>query len=106
MGSLSRQRGKRTELAVAKYWGCKRAHFESNDLHGHPCFTIEVKCRKTPIATLRSWMHQAINACEPGKAPMVQFHTLGDQIGDDLVIMRAKDLRDLVGKGVYGKEDE
>ena len=101
MGSLSRQRGKRAELAVAKYWGCKRAHFESNDLHGHPCFTIEVKCRKAPIITLRMWMHQAENACEGGKVPMVQFHVLGDQHGDDLVIMKAKDLRDLVGEGIF-----
>lgn len=101
MGSLSRQRGKRTELAVAKYWGCKRAHFESNDLHGHPCFTIEVKCRQEPIVSIRGWMHQAAQACEAGKAPMVQFHVLGDPISEDLVIMKAKDLRDLVGEGEF-----
>jgi hypothetical protein len=104
VSKLSRERGKRAELGVAKYWGCKRAHFESNDLHGHPCFTFEVKCRKDPIVTIRNWMHQAQNAANCGAPGAVVFHVLGERFADDIVMIRAEDLRDLIGEGEYGTD--
>jgi pyruvate/2-oxoacid:ferredoxin oxidoreductase beta subunit len=97
MGSKSRQRGKSAELAVAKYWGCKRAHFEAHDLTGHRLLTIEVKCRSTNIKQIAKWMEQAEAAVEPGKTAIVQFHTLGEKYSEDIVFIRAKDFRELVG---------
>lgn len=106
MAKLSRQRGVRGELAVAKYWGCRRAHFESNDLYGHPCFTFEVKSRQKPIATIAKWMAQAIAAAKGATAGAVVLHVLGERHDDDIVMIRAADLRDLVGKGEYTYESQ
>lgn len=99
MGRISRTRGKQTELAVARYWGCRRAHFEAHDLTGHPILSIEVKCRQAGITTIEKWMSQAIAAAEDGRIPVVHYHVLGRDYGDDFIIIRAKDLRDIVGTG-------
>lgn len=103
-GQQSRRRGKMVELSVAKIWGCKRAHFEANDLYGHPVVTIEVKGRTRDIVMPRQWLDQAVEAVENGKIPIVHFHWLQHSYDDDIVIMRAKDLRELIGKGEYYDE--
>jgi hypothetical protein len=99
MSRLSRQRGKSGELAIAKFWGMVRNHFEASDLRGHPILSIECKVRSNPIMTLLRWMSQARMAAPQGKVPIVHFHVLGDRRENDLIIMKAKDLRDIVGRG-------
>lgn len=106
MSSIGRMRGKRAELAIAKYWGMKRNHFERSDLTGHPIVEIECKSRQKRIASVYGYMEQSVNACPDDKVPMVQVHILGDAHDNDLCIMRAKDLRELLGKGDYGTTDE
>lgn len=89
------------ELAVAKIWGCKRAHFEANDLYGHPKVTIEVKGRTRDIVMPREWLEQAVAAAEGEKIPVVHFHWINKSYADDIVIMRASDLKKLVGVGEF-----
>jgi hypothetical protein len=101
MGSKSRQRGKSNELATAKFWGMRRHHFEAEDLHGHPILSVECKTRQTAIKTLDHWVTQAALAAPGGKIPIVHFHVLGRDRTEDLVIIRATDLREIIGKGEY-----
>jgi hypothetical protein len=102
MSKLSRQRGKSGELAIAKFWGMRRNHFEAEDLTGHPTISVEAKVRKERIVTIDKWVAQADNACPLNRIPVVHFHVLGDDHSGDLVIMYAKELRDIIGTG--GKE--
>ncbi len=102
MGKTSRQRGKNNELETARFWGMRRSHFEAHDLTGHPVISVECKARATAIATLVRWISQAINAAPTGKTPVAQFHAMGTRRSHDLVIMRATDLRDLIGVGEAG----
>ena len=104
MSSLSRMRGKRAELAVAKYWGMKRNHFEPSDLMGHPIIEIECKSRQKRIRSVYGYMVQAEIAAPADKVAMVQLHTLGDHHSQDLCIMRAEDLRDIIGRGTYAEK--
>lgn len=101
MGSKSRGRGKRGELAIGKFWCCKRNHFEADDLTGHPILSIECKVRQSPIKTISAWLAQAEAAKPDDKVAAVHFHVVGDQHSQDIIIMRATDLRDIVGKGVH-----
>lgn len=98
-----RRRWKAVERAVAKYWGMKRAHFERHDTHGHPIITVEVKSREKPPATVRKWMEQAIAETPTGKVPVVQLHTIGEEYDNDIVFIRAADLRDIIGQGRYAE---
>jgi predicted RNase H-like nuclease (RuvC/YqgF family) len=93
------------ELAVAKIWGCKRAHFEANDLYGHPVVTIEVKGRTRDLVMPRQWVDQAVEAVEGDKIPVVHFHWINKAYDDDLVILKAKDLRKLIGTGEFYDKD-
>lgn len=106
MSSIGRMRGKRAELAIAKYWGMKRNHFERSDLTGHPIVEIECKSRQKRIASVYKYMGQCVAACPEDKVPMVQLHILGDAHDDDLCFMRAKDLRDIIGRGIHVKTVE
>lgn len=106
MSSIGRMRGKRAELAIAKYWGMKRNHFEPSDLTGHPIVEIECKSRQKRIASIYEYMNQAEGATPKDKVAMVQVHILGDAHDTDLCIMRAKDLRDIIGRGYHGTTDE
>lgn len=101
MSRTSRQRGKSGELAIAKFWGMKRNHFEASDLKGHGLISIECKVRSKPIISILKWMAQAVAAAPQLKVPVVHFHALGDRHDNDLCIIRAKDLRDLIGKGKH-----
>lgn len=101
------RRWKAVELAVAKFWGAKRAHFEAFDTT-HPVLNIEVKCReRAPSVKLREWLQQAEDsgprtaAGWSAKVPLVHLHIVGEQHDDDIIIMRATNLKYLlVSKGV------
>ncbi len=95
-GRLSRNRGRQFEQAVARYMGGKRNHFESEDIR-HPVLSIECKHRKRHSATLVKWMAQAEAAAEDGKVPVLVMHEERQEYGNSYVVMRLKDLRDLVG---------
>jgi len=95
MAKISRTRGKNTELRVAKFWGGRRNHFEREDIH-HRLLSIEVKGRARIPATLRKWFTQAVGAAPDGKIPVVHIHEAGSDYTDDLCLIRASDLRDIV----------
>jgi len=96
MSKISRTRGKNVELAIARYMGCKRNHFEAEDLQ-HPILSIEVKHRAAAPVLLRKAMAQAEAAAEQGKIATVVLHEQGQEYGRSYAVMRLKDLRDLVG---------
>lgn len=98
MSRISRQRGKAAELSIARYWRGKRNHFEAEDVQ-HPLLSIECKARSRVSAMVVRWYSQARAACSDGKIACVQVHQLGGDYGNDLVIIRASDLRDLLGGG-------
>jgi len=106
MGLTKTQRGrwKAVELSVAKFWGMKRAHFEQHDTTGHPLITVEVKSRENRMVTISKFMAQAWAETPCSKVPVVQIHIVGDRFGDDLCIVRAKDLRDRLHVGVGSGE--
>lgn len=106
MGKKSRQRGTRNELAVAKFWGMKRNHFEADDLTGHGLISVEAKMRKGDMKTVRQWVEQAKAAAPNGKIPVVHFHALSQARTDDLIIMYATDLRDIIGEGEHSEPSE
>ena len=114
IGARARNRGKLGELGAARYWGCKRVHFEKHDLEGHPVLTIEVKSRQKPNKTVNKWIAQSIAAAQPGHIGVVHLHENGRNYKDDVVIIRAQDLQKLVGKGEFyqdgktmvGKEED
>jgi len=96
MGKISRTRGKGFELAIAKYLGCKRNHFESEDLK-HPILSVECKHRKELPKSILKWMRQAELAAPEGRIPCVVCHEYQQEYGDSLVIMKLRDIRDLLG---------
>lgn len=97
MGRLSRKRGVQVERQVARYWGMKRAHFEPHDLEDHPKVTVEVKGRTRPLKGISAWLEQAEAAAEPGKFGIVHYHEMGRKYEDDICILRASALRQLIG---------
>lgn len=94
--SKNRQRGKRTEKAIAKRIGGKRIGILGKSDVEHACFSFEVKSRKKFVA--EKWMLQAERNCEEGKTPAVIVHILRLQHKNDLVIIRLKDFEDFLGK--------
>ncbi len=96
MSKISRTRGKSAELQVAHFWNGKRNHFESEDIQ-HPLLSIEVKARTSPPAMIAKWYSQARAACPDCKIPVVQIHEMGADYTTDLCLIRASDLRDLLG---------
>lgn len=105
MAKISRTRGKKTELAIAKIMGAKRNHFEAEDLN-HPILSIEVKHRKKLPVVIKSFMGQAVAACPEGKIPCVVMHEGGSLHTYDIVLMRLYDLEDLVGRMSHGPTEE
>jgi len=96
MSKISRTRGKNCELGVARFWNGKRNHFEAEDIQ-HPLLSIECKARTSPPAMIGRWYSQARAATPAGKIPVVQIHEMGAEYSDDLMLIRASDLRDLLG---------
>ena len=103
MSKTTRRRWKSAELKVAKFWGMVRAHFQAFDTMGHPLITVEVKSRVKPIRSIELFMQQAIAEAPEGKTPVVQLHIKGTRFEEDLVILRACDLRQFIGIGGYWK---
>ena len=98
MSKISRTRGKHAELAVARYLGVRRNHFEAEDLR-HPLLSIEVKHRaKLPQLVVKA-MAQAEAVAEQGKIPVVVMHEAGQEYSKCLVLMRLDELVGLVGRG-------
>lgn len=91
----NRQRGKRTERAIARITGGQRLGLlGKEDVDAGP-FSIEVKDRKTFAGT--SFMEQAVRNCREGKTPLVVVHVTGKSHDGDLVMMRFKDWQDWYG---------
>lgn len=95
-GRKSKQRGKSFELAVAKYLGMKRAHFERHDLEGHPLITVECKKREKLPKIIKKWFLQAFMACEAGKTPVLVIGELGQHTEDALVVLQLSDFQYLI----------
>jgi len=104
MAKISRTRGKKTELAIAKIMKAKRNHFEAEDL-SHPILSIEVKHRRSLPALIKKFMAQAISASADDKIPCVVMHEGGAKHTDDLVLMRLYDLEDIVGRVMRGSTE-
>jgi len=99
MGRISRTRGKRIELAIARYMGMKRNHYEEEDLRGHPVISVEVKHREKHSRLLVRWFAQAESAAEDGKTATLVLHEERQEYGDSYVVMRLRDLRAIIGTG-------
>ena len=87
MSKISRQRGKATELAIAKLIGGKRAHFEKHDLD-HPLLAPEVKHRRQGLRTLEKWLAQAEAAAPAERIPCLIVHAERQAFEESLVVMR------------------
>ena len=90
-GRKSKQRGKSFELAVAKYLGMKRAHFQKHDLYGHDLITVECKKREKLPKSVKDWFAQASEAAEHGKFPILVMGELGAAVYDSLVVLSLED---------------
>lgn len=67
-------------------------------------FSIEHKSSKVGApAYLLQWMKQAVTNCV-GKIPLVHWHTDGQHIENDLVILRAEDFR-RIGEELNARTD-
>jgi precorrin-3B methylase len=92
----NRQRGKRTERAIAKRLKAKRVGILSKSDVEHPLFSCEVKSRLKFVG--EKWFMQAVRNCEKGKIPAVIVHITGKAHKNDYVILKLKDFEDLLGR--------
>lgn len=95
---ISQQRGKKAEQKIAVFWGGRRLSFQAADIE-HAYFSIEAKCRSRLPQTILNWYQQARRAAPRGKIPMVVLHELNARYEDDLVVLRAGDLKALLEPG-------
>lgn len=94
--SRNRNRGKRTEKAIAKITGGKRLGILGRDDVQAGAFSIEVKDRVSFVGA--TFMQQAIRNCPEGKTPLVIVHQTGSRHTDDIVLMRLADWIDWHGQ--------
>ena len=87
--SVNRDRGKRTERAVAQALSGKRIGTMCGEDVMHDNYSIECKSRKQFVAA--GWMEQAIRNNKDGKVPMVVVHVHGQRREGDFVILRISD---------------
>jgi hypothetical protein len=88
------RRWKAIEYAVAKFWSGTRASYKAYDIV-HPWLNIEVKSReKPPTVWMERWLQQAEASAPTMTVPIVQMHIIGDRHVNDIVLIRAKDLRE------------
>ncbi len=85
--SKNRNRGKKTEAAIAKRLGIL-----GNDDVQAGAFSIEVKDRVKFVGT--GFMEQAVRNCPKDKTPLVVVHVTGARHDGDLVMMRLSDWQD------------
>jgi len=105
-GRKSKQRGKSFELAVAKYLGMKRAHFQRHDLEGHPLITVECKKREKLPKSVKDWYAQSVDAAEVGKIPVLVMGELGQHARDALVVLKLDDFECMMYELTEGFERE
>jgi len=91
----NRQRGKRTERAIAKRLGGKRVGILGKSDVEHELFSFEVKSRLKFVG--EKWFIQAVRNCEEGKIPAVIVHVTGQHHKNDYVIIKLKDFEDFLG---------
>ncbi len=93
---------KATERHYAKLLGGERVPVHSTSGKecdvSTPCFSAEIKERKSLPAFLTKAMSQAVTNCEKGKTPLLILHGKGKQHDGDLVVMRVKDFIDWHGR--------
>jgi len=94
--SKNRQKGKRTERAIAKRLGGKRVGILGREDVSHPVFSIE--CKSVSRFVGEKWFLQAVRNCEKGKIPAVIVHITGQHHKNDYVILKLKDFEDLLGR--------
>lgn len=95
MSKISRERGKRYELQVAKYLETHRNHFEAEDVR-HPLLSVECKHRTNLPKSVTKWYKQAVAAAEPGKVPVVAMHEQYQLVEESLCVITLKDLKKLI----------
>lgn len=107
-----RRRWKALELALAKRLGGERvpvtgrARGYAPDIR-HPWLALEVKSRKTPMATIALMMDQAEKAAawyerkgEGARLPMGIYHVSGTHLANAYVFMRLSDFEHYFGGGM------
>jgi len=99
----NRQRGKRAERKVAKILKAKRVGILGKSDVEHPLFSFEVKSRQKFIA--EKWFAQAVKNCEKDKIPAVIVHIVGRHYDNDYVIIRLKDLINILDRRQYEPEN-
>jgi len=95
-GRKSKQRGKSFELAVAKFLGMKRAHFQRHDLYGHDLITVECKKREKLPKSIKDWYTQAVAACEDGKLPVLVMGELQGKTKEALVVLKLEHFEEIL----------
>jgi len=95
----NRQRGKRTEKAIAKRLGGRRIGILGKSDVEHKLFSFECKSRLKFVG--EKWFLQAVRNCE-GKIPAVIVHITGQHHSNDYVILKLRDFEDLLGEIKHG----
>lgn len=103
--NTNRNRGKRLEKQVAKAWNAERIGITGGEDISHPIFSVECKERNSR-SSLHKFIEQAERNCPDGKIPIVVYHILHQQHGQDLIILRRKDFEDLNGNIIWRKDNE
>lgn len=97
MSKISRDKGKRFELQIAKFFDTNRNHFESEDIR-HPVLSIECKHRNKLPKTIVKWYMQAQAACPTDRIPVVAMHESYQPVAESLVLISLSDLKKLIDK--------
>ena len=95
----NRQRGKRTEKAIAKRLGGRRVGVLGKSDVEHKLFSFECKSRLKFVG--EKWFMQAVRNCEQDKIPAVIVHITGQHHSNDYVIFKLRDFEDLLGRVRY-----
>ena len=92
MSKKNRNRGKALERYVAKLFGGERLGLLNYEDVRLTHFSIEAKEREHLPMSIKKWYAQAtVHAGE--RIPMVYLHELNRPHGEDLVIIRAEDIK-------------
>ncbi|MGQ9570181.1 MAG: hypothetical protein ACUVWN_04600 [bacterium] len=96
----NRDRGKRTERALARRLGGRRVGvLGKSDMileTSHTVFEFEIKERKRCV--VQNWLAQAERNCSQGKTPALIIHLHYQPHSEDMVVMRLRDFEDWLGK--------
>jgi hypothetical protein len=92
---INRDRGKRSEKAVAKRLNGRRLGTLGAQDVETSLFSIEVKSRARFVG--EAFLSQARSHCPTGKIPMAVVHLHGRRHADDIILLRMSDFEDLHG---------